>query len=334
MKLLLTGIGGFIGVHTLAHVLNNTNWDVVGIDSFRHKGLTDRIVEVLKEHPEWKKRLTVITHDLRAPFSDLMIKDIGAIDYVINMASDSHVDRSIESPVDFVKNNVDLVLNMLEYARIVKPRVFIQISTDEVYGPTERGKDYKEWSTILPSNPYSASKACQEAIAISYWRTYNVPLIITNTMNNIGEMQDPEKFPAMVQRKVLQGEMVTIHGGGNMVGSRYYMHARNHADGLLFILRDTKPYLHIAGKTDKPDRYNIVGEKEYTNLEFAQLIADLLNKPLKYEIIDFHTTRPGHDKRYALDGSKLAKLGWKAPLSLEDSLKKTVIWTKEHPQWL
>lgn len=334
MKLLLTGIGGFIGVHTLAHILNNTDWDVVGIDSFRHKGLTDRIVEVLKEHPEWKKRITIITHDLRAPFSDLMIKDIGAIDYVINMASDSHVDRSIESPVDFVKNNVDLVLNMLEYARIVKPRVFIQISTDEVYGPTERGKDYKEWATILPSNPYSASKACQEAIAISYWRTYNVPLIITNTMNNIGEMQDPEKFPAMVQRKVLQGEMVTIHGGGGMVGSRYYMHARNHADGLLFILRDIKPYLHQAGKTDKPGRYNIVGEKEYTNLEFAQLIADLLNKPLKYEIIDFHTTRPGHDKRYALDGSKLANLGWKAPLSLEDSLKKTVIWTKAHPQWL
>lgn len=334
MRVLLTGMGGFIGCHTLAHIMHNTDWDVVGIDSFRHKGLTDRIVEVLADHPTWRKRVTVITHDLKAPISPQMIEQIGKIDYIINMAAESHVDRSIDYPVDFIKNNVDLTLNVLEYARVAKPKAFIQVSTDEVYGPARVGDNHKEWSNILPSNPYSASKACQEAIAISYWRTYGIPLIITNTMNNFGEMQDAEKYPARVQRAVLKGETVTVHGKKGSIGSRFYLHARNHADALLFLLRNTKPYLHQDGEIDKPDRYNVVGEREISNLYFAEMIAKILNRPLKYELVDFHAARPGHDRRYALDGSKLQKLGWKPPLTIEESLKNTLEWTMEHPQWL
>jgi len=334
MRVLLTGGGGFIGCHTLAHILHNTDWEVVVIDSFRHKGLTDRIVEVLRDHPEWDQRINVLTHDLKAPISPLLRDKIGHIDYVINMASESHVDRSIDSPIDFVRNNVDLALTALEYAREIKPKVFIQISTDEVYGPAAVGTNHKEWANILPSNPYSASKAAQEAIAIAYWRTYNVPVVITNTMNNFGEMQDPEKFPSLVMRALSKDEEVTIHGRPDMIGSRYYMHARNHADALLFILQNTTPYLHQDGHIDMPDRYNIVGEREYDNLEFAQLIAKVMGKDLKYRLVDFHSARAGHDRRYALDGTKLDELGWKPPLTIEDSLKNTVDWTLERPEWL
>lgn len=334
-RALLTGAGGFIGCHTLAHIMHNTDWEVVATDSFRHKGKTDRIEEMLVAHPDWRERTTVITHDLTAPFSDQMISRIGKIDYVLNVASESHVDRSIDDPVTFIKNNVDLVLNMLEYARVVKPKRFMQISTDEVYGAAPVGIDHKEWAAILPSNPYSASKAAQEAIAISYWRTYDVPVIITNTMNNFGEMQDPEKFVPMVIQKINKGEKVTIHGTEDYIGSRFYLHARNHADALLYIIKNLGITHYSDGDTIvKPDRYNVVGNVEKNNLELAQLIADMMGKPLDYELVDFHHTRAGHDRRYALDGNKLIDLGWQPPVSFEDSLQQTIEWTLERPEWL
>mgnify|MGYP001581047743 FL=1 len=153
-KLLLTGGGGSIGIHTISQIMKNTGWDVIVIDSFRHKGWTDRISHHLNDHPQDVPRIKVFTHDLVAPFSELLKKKIGKIDYIINMASLSDVEASIVEPAPFVKNNIDLVLNMLEYAREVKPEVFIQISTDEVYGPTTGKNDgYKEWESKLPSNP-------------------------------------------------------------------------------------------------------------------------------------------------------------------------------------
>src|SRR5690606_9971900 len=147
--------------------------------------------------------------------------------------------------------NVELMLNVLEYARAVKPRAFLHFSTDEVYGPAEIDKGHPEWDTILPSNPYAASKAAQEAIAISYWRTYNVPLIITNTMNNFGEMQSPSKYPAMIQKKLEAGEPVEVHAAADgQIGTRYYLHSRNAADAVLFILNTIEPRLHVPGTVD------------------------------------------------------------------------------------
>src|ERR1041385_121845 len=303
---LLTGAGGFIGAHTLDHLLINTDWNIIGIDSFRHKGLTDRITESM----HWQNnrhRVRIITHDLLAPFSPLMIDNIGPVDYIINMASESHVDRSIIDPVPFVQNNVWLALNMLEYARKVKPLAFIQVSTDEVYGPMYNNIPHPEWDTIIPSNAYSASKAAQEAIAISYWRSYGIPLIISNTMNNYGERQDPEKYLPMVIRKVLKDEQVIVHGTVKDIGSRFWLHARNHADALLWILNNTTPTLFPKG--DKPDRYNVVGDRQIDNLEMAMRVASILKKPLSYELVDFHSTRPGHDPHYGLDGGKLSSLG-------------------------
>jgi dTDP-glucose 4,6-dehydratase len=336
-RLLLTGVSGSIGTHTLIHLLHNTDWDIVGIATFKHKGLAERITEMLRDHKEYWDRFTLITHDLTQPITKDMQKRIGHIDYIINMASLSDVEASIQDPVPFIRNNVDIAVNMLEYAREAKPEAFVQISTDEVYGPSTKDQQHPEWSPIVPSNPYSASKAAQEAIAISYWRTYGVPLVITNTMNNFGEMQQGSKFPVMLQKWIDRGETVLIHGSedGGEIGSRYYLHSRNHADAVLYILKNLPPHLHQPNQVDKPDRYNVVGDVQLSNLELAEKIAQLMGKPLKHRIIiDVHTTRPGHDRHYGLDGTKLKKLGWKSPVGFEESMKNTVEWQQERPEWL
>jgi dTDP-glucose 4,6-dehydratase len=321
-KLLLTGSAGFVGAHFVDHVLANTDWDIIGIDSFRHRGDSMRVYQD-------PARYKIFTHDLTAPISERLINEIGHVDYIMNMASESHVDRSITDPVPFVENNVKLVLNMLEYARVIKPTLFIQMSTDEVYGPAIEGINHKEWSPILPSNPYSASKAAQEGIAISYWRSYGVPLLITNTMNMFGERQDKEKFVPSVISKVHKGEIVTVHGNEDYIGKRFYLHARNFADAIIFLIKrgHVTMYEDLIDRVIIPDRYNIVGDVEMDNLQLAQFIASTMSRELKYRLVDFHSARPGHDRRYALDGTKIANLGWKAPVSFDESLRRTVNWT-------
>src|SRR3990167_3879359 len=335
-RLLLTGVGGAIGVHCLAHVMHNTDWEVVGVDSFRHKGYFDRITTTFNDHPDWVERTKIVTHDLNAPLTSRQVAQIGRIDYIVNMAARSDVQNSIDDPIPFIKNNTDLMLNVLEYARLVKPEVFIQFSTDEVYGPAPfTSGGHVEWEPIIPSNPYSASKACQEAICIAWWRCYGVPIIITNTMNNFSEMQAPSKFPAMFQKKLSKGEKVQIHSASDgQIGSRFYIHSRNVSDALLFIINNTKPTLHNLGYIDKPDRYNIVGDIRLNNLELAQKIASLMDKELEYELVDFHTKNPGHDLHYGLDGTKLKELGWQSPLSFEESMKNTIEWQQKHKEWL
>lgn len=334
-RVLLTGIGGSIGIHSFAHFMTNTDWHVVGVDSFRHKGWTDRVKVMLDSHPEWAERLTLITHDLTAPFSELTKKKIGHIDYLISMASLSDVEASIVDPAPFIFNNVQLTTNLLEYAREVKPEVFVQFSTDEVYGPTPNKEEvYDEWDALVPSNPYAASKACQEMIAISYWRTYGVPVIITNTMNNFGEMQQSSKFPVMVQKWIAADHEVTIHAGAAGIGSRSYIHSRNASDALTFILKNCPPHMHVPESADRPDRYNIAGDKQLDNLELSQEIAKVMGKELKYKVQDFHHTRPGHDPHYGLSRTKLENLGWHPPLSFEESLKNTIEWQTEHSEWI
>jgi dTDP-glucose 4,6-dehydratase len=334
MRVLITGAGGFMGSHVLRHLLINTDWDIVLIDSFRHKGKTDRISVQTQGLNDAAKRVTVITHDLVAPISEQMAGRIGQIDYVLNIASESHVDRSISEPRSFIENNVQLVLTMLDYIRQYPVKKFIQISTDEVYGPAPNDHAHTEGEPHRPSNPYSASKAAQEDICYAYWRTYDLPICITNTMNIIGELQDPEKFIPMTIRRVLTGGIVPIHASadGETIGSRYYLHARNQADALLHLLNnvDFPPY-----SSDNPiAHYHIVGERECTNLEVATMIAECLDKPLEYKLVDFHSSRPGHDLRYALNGEKIAATGWQAPLSFADSLNVTVNWSVRHKEWL
>ena len=355
-RVLLTGAGGFVGHHTLEHLLVNTDWEIVCLDSFRHRGKTDRIREVIDGRGfDDLARIRVLAHDLRVPISRQLDAEIGYVNYVISMASDSHVDRSCVEPRPFIENNVSLVLTLLEWMRdrntVLRNydpiQKFIHVSTDEVYGPAPVGHDHVEGEPHRPSNPYSASKACQEDIVYSYWRTFGLPVAISNTMNIIGERQDPEKFVPLVLAKVLKGEQVTIHAspGDLRPGSRFYLHARNQADALLFLL-NTQTFHRYGDATEvqfkehtdvfehSMGRWNVVGEQEIDNLQMATMIAAAADRDLDYELVDFHSSRPGHDLRYALDGTKMRDLGWTPPVPLGPSLQKTVEWSLAHPEWL
>jgi dTDP-glucose 4,6-dehydratase len=334
-RVLLTGAGGFVGSHMLRHLLVNTDFHIVCPVTFRNRGKSARISSAFNDHPEWINRVDVILHDLSTPIDNVTAAQFGDIKYILNIASDSHVDRSIATPVPFVQNNVNLMLSLLEYARTLPNlKMFLQMSTDEIYGPMLKFPA-REWDAILPSNPYSASKAAQEAIAISYWRTYDVPLIITNTMNLFGEMQDSEKYFAKVMRAIQRDEIVIVHADTrtNIIGSRFYIHARNFADAWLTIMQYncTARYPY----NNEPMRFNIVGEREINNLELAQMIADHMGKELRYGLDDFHSSRPGHDLKYGLDGTRMLSLyGWTPPYSFEETVHNTVQWTLKHPEWL
>lgn len=324
-KILITGGSGMVGSYVLKYLLETTNSEFVAICGWEHKGEPEKLKWAIKGYEE---RVKVITHDLSKPFTNRTKNQIGEVNVILNIASESHVDRSIEEPVDFVQNNVNLSLTMLEFAREVKPRLFLQFSTDEVYGVAKEGMNHKEWSEIVPSNPYSASKACQEAIAISYWRTYGVPVVITNTMNVFCENQDWEKYIPLCVKKILSGEEITIHAypGATKAGSRFYIHATSVAEAVSFIM--SKPVGQYP-QVDKPDRYNIVGDREIDNLSLALLIGEILGKEVKYQLTDFHSSRPGHDARYALDGTKLAGEGWQPTANFEGKIKETVLNLKE-----
>lgn len=345
---LLTGIGGFVGSHCLEYFLEKTDWIIVGIDSFRHKGTIRRLDEVVEGKVDWKERVKIFNHDLSVPFDDPLINLIRGLwidpitgiphhyhdpDIIINMASDSAVERSTQNPIACLRNNYDLAINMLELARRLKPELFIQVSTDEVYGEAKPGQAHHEWDVIMPSNPYAASKAAQEAVAISYWRTYDVPVVLTNTMNIIGERQDPEKFLPKIIQKISLDETMPVYGDSETsIGTRFYLHAKNKADALIFVT-NLKPALYSEG-AERPDRYNICGDVELNNLEMAKLVAEVMGKELKYKLVPSESARKGYDRRYALDGTKLKTLGWTAPISFRDSVERIVKWTLENPHWI
>lgn len=303
-RVLLTGAGGFIGSGVLQYMLEKTDWKFVCVSSWRHRG------NPLNIRPQ--ERVTVVTHDLTGN-----IPDIGDFDYILHLASESHVDRSIADPVAFIENNVSITLQTLEYARIHKPKAFVLFSTDEVYGAME----HKEWDVLLPSNPYAASKAAQEMIAIAYWKTYGVPVVITNSNNIVGERQDPEKFVPMLVRAIKNGERVTIHTANGKPGRRYWNPVQNVADALIFILNQPVTRYKMQ---DRPDKYALSGGEELDNLQMAQLIAELLGKSLSYVTLDAESVRPGYDEFYAHTEGLLDRLGWKAPYTLREGLS----WVK------
>lgn len=332
MRVLLTGASGFVGSHVLRHILENTTFDVVCPVTFRHKGIAPRIRAALDGHDP--SRVHVIPGlDLRAPVDSVTRAQIGGFDYILNVASESHVDRSIETPGPFIRNNVDLMISILELARLEGPTMVLQMSTDEVYGPAYGSHRHAEWEAIKPSNPYSASKAAQEAVCFSYWRTYGVPVVITNTMNIFGEMQDTEKFVPKIIRSIRDKTPMTMHVSDKGIpGSRFYLHARNLADAWLHLMRNHSPQMYPKYKA--PSRFHIVGEREVFNDEMISLVGKTMGGEADVRPVSFHASRPGHDLRYALDGACLAATGWKAPIPFEESLKRTVEWTLENPWWL
>lgn len=323
MKLLLTGGAGFIGHHCVDAILKRTDWKITLIDRLDESGNLNRLSEIgAAKNP----RVRFVFHDLRAGINDQLAAQIGEHDYIVHMAAATHVDRSIVDPMAFVLDNVVATCNMLEFARRVGCAKFLNFSTDEVFGPAPVGTSYREDDRYNAGNPYAATKAGAAQLGVSYHNTYGTPVITTHTMNVIGERQHPEKMVPMTIANVRDGDVVTIHADKTRTvpGSRFYIHAQNVADAMLFLLAKGR-----AG-----EKYNVVGEREMDNLELAQTIAAAVGKPLRYDMVDFHSSRPGHDLRYALDGSKLAALGWTPPQTIERSLRQITEWTLANPYWL
>lgn len=331
MKVLITGVTGFIAHHVTEHLLNHTDWEIVSIDRIDATSTLHRL-RWIKGWPDFAERVKFVWHDLRSPINDGVSRRIGGVDACIHMAASTHVDRSITDPLDFVQDNVVATAHLLEWWRSKwrSHHQFINFSTDEVFGPAPEDKAYKEWDRFNSGNPYSATKAGAEQLVCAYSNTYGFPALTTFTMNVIGERQHPEKFVPLVIGKVLRGEEVTIHANRDCTksGSRFYLHAANAGAALHWLLDSSKNA--VKGY----DRLNIVGEQELSNLEMAQKIAAIVGKPLKHKLVDFHSSRPGHDLRYALDGSKLKATGFFYPMNLDESLERTVRWYLEHPEWL
>lgn len=322
---LITGGCGFIGHHFVEHISVNTDWNIIILDKLTY---ASHGLERLRDTGVIKtERVKTFTYDLSHPLSVGLKKELGEINYIVHMAADTHVDNSIADPIPFIKNNIMSTVHMLEYARSLKNlEIFFYFSTDEVYGPALGNKLFQEDERHNPTNPYSASKSGAEQICVAYHNTYDVPVMRINVMNAMGERQHVEKFIPKVIKKVLNDELVEIHSypDKKKSGTRYYIHARNIAAGVLFLLEKGK-----IGES-----YNLTGEKEVSNLEMAQIIADTIGKPLNYEMVDFHSDRPGHDLRYGLDGKKMKKMGWSLPIDFETSLRNTVKWTMENQKWL
>ena len=339
-RVLITGGAGFIAHHLIYYLIKNTNWDIVSLDRLDYSGNLNRLDNILlKLTAEQKKRVKVIFHDLKSEINPWIKKELGDIDIILHLAAGSHVDRSIDFPMEFVFDNVVGTANILDYARILnkekKLERFVYFSTDEVFGPAPEGVDYKENDRYNSTNPYSATKAGGEELAVAYENTYGLPIYITHTMNVFGERQHPEKFIPMCIKRIRDGESVTIHSDKSkkIPGSRHYIHAEDVSEAIHFLLTSS-----IDNEVDyggaKCPKFNIVGSEELNNLELAQIIADSQGKELKYEMVDFHSSRPGHDLRYALSGDKMKELGWTPAKSVRERIAQVTKWTLENERWI
>lgn len=319
MRLLVTGGAGFIGSHFVRYLVEERpQWEVVVLERLNYAGEYDRLAA-------YRDRVQVHFHDLRGEIGHYLGQQIGELDYVLHLAAETHVDKSFAHPAPFVQTNVLGTMNLLEYARESQPRLkaFFFVSTDEVYGAAPAGVDHDESSPHRPSNPYSASKAAAEDLCHAWERSMGVPVIVTNSMNNIGEMQHPEKFVPKIIRAIRDGDVVTVHGSPDQPGSRKYLYARDHADAVV----------HLMEHGRRGEKYNLTGE-EVNNLELVKRIETLMGAEAKVRFVDFHGARPGHDLRYSLETVKMREVGWTPPTSFAVALEKTVAWTLENPSWL
>ena len=337
-KILITGGAGFIAHHIIAHIIKNTDWEIVTLDRLDLSGNLNRLHEILDEFSvKDKKRLKIVFHDLKAEINSQIKSELGSPDMILHLAAASHVDRSIIYPMEFVLDNVVGTVNLLDFARSLKNlKKFVYFSTDEIFGNAPEGVSYKEYDRYNSTNPYSASKASAEEFCVAYENTYKLPIIITHTMNVFGERQHPEKFIPMTIQRVRDSEKVFIHANKEKTkaGSRHYIHAQDVADGLMFIIGLTN-YKHEGdfGNAKCP-KFNLVGPEEINNLDLAQKIAEVQKKELIYELIDNHSSRPGHDLRYSLSPNLLKSLGWEPKIILSKRIEEVVDWSLKNKRWL
>ena len=336
MKILITGGAGFIGSCVIRTIINETDMSVINIDKLSYAGNLDSLIE--------------IKHDDRYRFEHVDICDFDSVsrvlkahrpNFIMHLAAESHVDRSIDGPSDFINTNITGTFNLLEAARHHYDNLdkaqqeqfrFHHISTDEVYGDLKGTNDlFTEETPYAPSSPYSASKAASDHLVRAWGRTYGLPIIITNCSNNYGPYHFPEKLIPHVILNAIHGKPLPIYGDG--MQTRDWLYVEDHAKALIKVITEGK-----IGQT-----YNIGGHNEKTNLEVVKAICDLMEelapeKPIGVksyrDLITFVKDRPGHDVRYAIDASKIKReLRWMPEETFETGLRKTVKWYLDNRQW-
>jgi len=336
-NVLVTGGCGFIGHHVINAIIERTDWNIVSLDRLDYSGNMNRLHEIMNDYPQsTQKRVKIVFHDLKAELNPLITNFIGPVDTILHLAAASHVDRAITHPMEFVNDNIIGTANLLEYARRLHGlHKFLYFSTDEIFGVAPPGVEYCERARYNSTNPYSASKAAAEELCVAWENTYKIPMVVTHTMNVFGERQTPEKFIPLCIRRIANGEKISIHADSTrtQAGSRFYIHATDVADALLFILQKNP-----AGSMDyggaKCKKFNIVGKEEVDNLTVAQMIARAQDKPLIHEMVDFHTSRPGHDLRYALSGDLMRERGWEPTVSFQERIFQVTDWYIQNRRWL
>ena len=326
---LVTGGCGFIGSALVEYLLKNTDWEITIIDMLSYASAGYQRLREIGATTANPRIRNIIPQDLSQSgcLTLALQKEIGAVDFILHLAASTHVDHSISDPVNFVQNNVNSTLYMLEYARKLKPSLkrFLYFSTDECFGPAPDGVAFKEGDRHNPGNPYSASKSASEMICKSYANAYGIPLQVVNCMNAFGERQLAEKFIPLCIKKILAGEKIYVHTDPNgRPGSRTYIHSSQIARAVQFVITEGK-----IGES-----YNIAGSAEVDNLRVAVLISEILEKPLNYELISYDQSRPGHDIAYRLDASKLTAIGFTIPDTFLADLTRTVEWTLKNKRWL
>lgn len=332
MRILLTGADGFAGANVLDWLLSETDSEVICL--LRGDG-QKRLPVILRKHLH--SRVPIVRHNLAQPIPASVDEQIGPVDVVVSLASSTDIAGSIKNPSGVFLPNAALVANLAEWARRRDLDAFVHVSSEEVYGPASEGHPHSEWDPIRPSTHYSASKAAQEAYLIASWRSHGLPLVILNCMNMIGPMQDQSKLLPTILRNLIAGTPAPLlmdwydpQSGNGQESLRQYMHPRVLASAILQVVPEAARF---EPRTQLPARFNVAGT-QIGNVALAQMVADAAGLPLKWTPVEAEHARPGHERVFALDDSKLRSLGWQPPTTLEDDLADTVSWFLEHPEWL
>ncbi|MGK0306180.1 MAG: dTDP-glucose 4,6-dehydratase [Gammaproteobacteria bacterium] len=336
MTFLVTGGAGFIGSAVVRELINNTQYNVVNLDKLTYAGNLESLQEI-----ENNERYTFIQADIcNADKMDAVLEEFKP-DIVMHLAAESHVDRSIDGPAEFIQTNIVGTFTLLNSAKKYWSALsselkdqfrFHHISTDEVYGDLDGTDDlFTETTSYSPSSPYSASKASSDHLVRAWYRTYDLPVVITNCSNNYGPFHFPEKLIPLTILNALEGKPLPIYGQGTQI--RDWLYVEDHARALI----------KVATEGSVGETYNIGGHNEKQNIDVVKTICAILEelKPQKpvglcnyVDLITFVTDRPGHDLRYAIDASKIDnELGWTPLETFESGLKKTVEWYLTNTSW-
>ena len=312
MKILVTGGAGFIGSNFVRHLLTTHPDDVVvNLDKLTYAGNPANLADVADS-----PRYTFVHGDI---CDAKLVRDVArGVDVVVNMAAETHVDRSLTEPDAFLRTDVFGVFTLLEAVRELRIPRFLLVSTDEVYGSVATGSS-RESDPLRPSNPYSASKAAGDLLALAYWQTHRVPVMITRSSNNFGPYQYPEKVVPLFITNALEDEPLPLYGDGRAV--RDWLYVLDNCAAIDLVLR----------QGHDGEVYNIGGGTEIENVVLTRQILRLTEKP--ESLIRPVKDRPGHDRRYSLDARKVRQLGWKPRHPFAEALATTVRWYREHPTW-